>query len=200
MNLLSVTDDLVIVDENQNELIKTLLRYGIESIPMSMRHQRTLGGGFHCVTLDLKEDNFFRDSSVFSNQVKLHIQLCHMSHCLTNKVIKNNYELYEWVYVHEDEDLIFEKIKKSDIIGVSNFVWNENINNSLCNRIKNYNKNVKIIYGGLGTPNDAKKFLKKYPFIDAIVNGEGEYAFEQILIDDLNDDLKKSTRRKEYQT
>ena len=54
MNLLSVTDDLVIVDENQTELIKTLLRYGIESIPMSMRHQRTLGGGFHCVTLDLK--------------------------------------------------------------------------------------------------------------------------------------------------
>tara|TARA_B100001029_G_C15064017_1_gene461743 strand:- start:25127 stop:26140 length:1014 start_codon:yes stop_codon:yes gene_type:complete len=54
MNLLSVTNDLVIVDENQTELIKTLLRYDIESIPMSMRHQRTLGGGFHCVTLDLK--------------------------------------------------------------------------------------------------------------------------------------------------
>ena len=54
MNLLSVTEDLVIVDENQTKLMKTLLRYDIESIPMSMRHQRTLGGGFHCVTLDLK--------------------------------------------------------------------------------------------------------------------------------------------------
>ena len=54
MNLLSVTNDLVIIDENQTELMKTLLRYDIESIPMSMRHQRTLGGGFHCVTLDLK--------------------------------------------------------------------------------------------------------------------------------------------------
>ena len=54
MNLLSVNEDLVIVDENQTELMKTLLRYGIESIPMSMRHARTLGGGFHCVTLDLK--------------------------------------------------------------------------------------------------------------------------------------------------
>ena len=54
MNLLSINEDLVIVDENQTELIKTLLRYGIESIPMPMRHARTLGGGFHCVTLDLK--------------------------------------------------------------------------------------------------------------------------------------------------
>ena len=52
MNLLSVNEKLVIVDENQTQLMKTLLEYGIESIPMPMRHARTLGGGFHCVTLD----------------------------------------------------------------------------------------------------------------------------------------------------
>ena len=39
---------------NQTKLIKTLKDYNIESIPMPMRHSRTLGGGFHCVTLDLK--------------------------------------------------------------------------------------------------------------------------------------------------
>ena len=126
-----------------------------------------------------KRVTFLEIAPVFSNQVKLPYSTGVIwSHCLTNKIIKNNYELYEWIYVHEDEDLIFEKIKKSDIIGVSNFVWNENINNSLCNRIKKYNENVKIVYGGLGTPNDAENFLKKHSFIDVIVNGEGEYAFE----------------------
>ena len=54
LNLLSVNNDLVIVDENQKPLINTLEQYKIESIPLSMRHARTLGGGFHCVTLDLK--------------------------------------------------------------------------------------------------------------------------------------------------
>ena len=54
LNLLSVNNDLVIVDENQKQLINTLEQYKIESIPLSMRHARTLGGGFHCVTLDLK--------------------------------------------------------------------------------------------------------------------------------------------------
>ena len=54
MNLLSINDRLVIIDENQTKLMKKLKEYDIESIPMSMRHQRTLGGGFHCVTLDLK--------------------------------------------------------------------------------------------------------------------------------------------------
>jgi len=54
LNLLSVNEELVILDENQKPLMKELKKYGIECIPMKMRHARTLGGGFHCVTLDLK--------------------------------------------------------------------------------------------------------------------------------------------------
>ena len=54
LNLLSINKDLVIVDENQKPLINILKQYKVESIPLSMRHARTLGGGFHCVTLDLK--------------------------------------------------------------------------------------------------------------------------------------------------
>ena len=54
MNLLSVNPHLVIVDENQKPLMKLLKQYRIDSCPMPMRHSRTLGGGFHCVTLDLK--------------------------------------------------------------------------------------------------------------------------------------------------
>ena len=56
LNLLSVNNNLVIVDEKQKPLINTLEQYKIESIPLSMRHARTLGGGFHCVTLDLKRE------------------------------------------------------------------------------------------------------------------------------------------------
>ena len=54
MNLLSVNPHLVIVDENQKPLMELLKQYRIDSCPMPMRHSRTLGGGFHCVTLDLK--------------------------------------------------------------------------------------------------------------------------------------------------
>ena len=54
LNLLSINPNLVIVDENQKSLIKILEQHKVESIPLSMRHARTLGGGFHCVTLDLR--------------------------------------------------------------------------------------------------------------------------------------------------
>jgi len=54
MNMLVVDPHTVICDRNQTELIKTLKSYQFEVIPLELRHSRTLGGGFHCVTLDLQ--------------------------------------------------------------------------------------------------------------------------------------------------
>ena len=54
LNMLVVDPDTVIVDRNQPELIRTLKAYKFTVIPMELRHSRTLGGGFHCVTLDLE--------------------------------------------------------------------------------------------------------------------------------------------------
>ena len=53
MNMLVVDPETVIVDRHQTELIKTLESYRFRVIPHELRHSRTLGGGFHCVTLDL---------------------------------------------------------------------------------------------------------------------------------------------------
>ena len=53
MNMLVVDPATVIVDCHQAELIKTLESYRFTVIPLELRHSRTLGGGFHCVTLDL---------------------------------------------------------------------------------------------------------------------------------------------------
>jgi scyllo-inosamine-4-phosphate amidinotransferase 1 len=54
MNMLVVNPNTVIVDKKQTELIKTLKSYRFEVIPLELRHSRTLGGGFHCVTLDTR--------------------------------------------------------------------------------------------------------------------------------------------------
>jgi N-dimethylarginine dimethylaminohydrolase len=53
MNMLSVDPSTVIVDKHQHTLIDNLETAGFTVIPLQMRHSRTLGGGFHCVTLDL---------------------------------------------------------------------------------------------------------------------------------------------------
>lgn len=54
MNLLMVNPELAIVDSQQAELIALLKKNGIEAVPVQSRHGRLLGGGFHCVTLDVR--------------------------------------------------------------------------------------------------------------------------------------------------
>jgi len=53
MNLLMVNPECAIVDTEQRPLIDLLERHGITVVPHRLRHSRVLGGGFHCVTLDL---------------------------------------------------------------------------------------------------------------------------------------------------
>lgn len=54
MNLLMVNPNLAIVDKHQVPLIRLLEKRNVDVIPLELRHSRTLGGGFHCVTLDVR--------------------------------------------------------------------------------------------------------------------------------------------------
>ena len=54
LNMLVVDPNTVIVDAAQHNLIELLARKNFTVIPRTLRHSRTLGGGFHCVTLDLR--------------------------------------------------------------------------------------------------------------------------------------------------
>lgn len=53
MNMLAVNPNTVIMDAAQPELMEILDKHRITVIPHTLSHSRTLGGGFHCVTLDL---------------------------------------------------------------------------------------------------------------------------------------------------
>jgi scyllo-inosamine-4-phosphate amidinotransferase 1 len=54
MNMLVLDPKTVIVDAAQHQLIGLLKTLKFDVIPLTLSHSRTLGGGFHCVTLDTK--------------------------------------------------------------------------------------------------------------------------------------------------
>ena len=54
VNLLSVSTKLVVLEEHQEPTRIELEKHGIECAMLPMRHSRTLGGTFHCVTCDLE--------------------------------------------------------------------------------------------------------------------------------------------------
>lgn len=57
MNMLVIDPKTVIVDAAQHDLIETLVKKNFTVVPRTLRHSRTLGGGFHCVTLDLMRES-----------------------------------------------------------------------------------------------------------------------------------------------
>jgi N-dimethylarginine dimethylaminohydrolase len=63
INLLSVGPELVVLDRDQLPLIKLLEEFGIDVVPLKLRHARMFGGGFHCTTLDTRRaggmENYF---------------------------------------------------------------------------------------------------------------------------------------------
>jgi len=54
MNVFSINPNLVVVDQNQPSLIRLLEREGLDVCPLRLRHSKMLGGGPHCVTLDVR--------------------------------------------------------------------------------------------------------------------------------------------------
>lgn len=57
LNVLSIDPRTVIVDSIQTSLIHTLESHGFTVVPTPMRQSRTLGGGLHCVTLDIRRQH-----------------------------------------------------------------------------------------------------------------------------------------------
>ncbi|MCL2591921.1 MAG: hypothetical protein FWD82_01025 [Defluviitaleaceae bacterium] len=57
MNVLSLDTKKVVVQDKQLYLIDSLKKNGFEPIPCKWRHGRILGGGFHCMTLDIRRQS-----------------------------------------------------------------------------------------------------------------------------------------------
>jgi N-dimethylarginine dimethylaminohydrolase len=54
MNILALSEEVVVVPEDQPRLCRLLEGAGITPVPVRFRHARTLGGGVHCCSLDTR--------------------------------------------------------------------------------------------------------------------------------------------------
>jgi N-dimethylarginine dimethylaminohydrolase len=61
MNFVMVNPELAVVNELQLPLIRALEDHGVEVLPLPMRQARTLSGGFHCVSLDIRRSGSLED-------------------------------------------------------------------------------------------------------------------------------------------
>jgi glycine amidinotransferase len=61
VNVLSLDEERVVVQSEQTDLMRLLERHGFTPVPCRWRHGRLVGGGFHCLTLDVRRDSVLED-------------------------------------------------------------------------------------------------------------------------------------------
>jgi radical SAM superfamily enzyme YgiQ (UPF0313 family) len=103
------------------------------------------------------------------------------SYCLTSPYVKENYALGEFIWQREPIDVAVQKLKNSDVIGFSHYIWNKNYCYTLARELKKSNPDCKIIFGGPETPITQSQLFQKHPYIDIVVKNEGEKCFRDIL-------------------
>lgn len=63
MNLIMINPNLAVVGDAQLPLMRALEDHGVDVMALPMRHARTLSGGFHCVSVDIRRTGVLEDYS-----------------------------------------------------------------------------------------------------------------------------------------
>ncbi len=106
-----------------------------------------------------------------------------------NKKFGENVEITLFKYIDELEQAINDY--PPDILGMSNYVWCQNISLELFKIFKEKNPNGLTIWGGPNFPLDIEsqeKFLKKYDIVDIYIPVEGEIGFSNAIEQCVNSD------------
>lgn len=99
-----------------------------------------------------------------------------------NKVHDSKVEITLFKYLEELEQAIIDS--PPDILGLSNYAWNQNIGLEMFDLAKEKNPNVLTVWGGPNFPIDfpsQQKFLMEYSVVDVYVPLEGEIGFANIV-------------------
>lgn len=79
------------------------------------------------------------------------------------------------------DDLTFRLIDKYDIIGLTLTYSQLFASVALSKKLKEFNKNIKIVFGGCGYLGCEESIIKEYPYIDYFIKGEGEKKFIALI-------------------
>ena len=98
-------------------------------------------------------------------------------------VVNQNFELHDLIFRREDPDTLVERVKDSDIAFFSCYMWNWEYNKEIAHRLKAYNPEITIVFGGPQVTNrpEEEKFFDNHPYVDVISLNEGEETFVEIL-------------------
>lgn len=100
----------------------------------------------------------------------------------TKKVFGDSVDIYLVKYPEELDSLLLEQ--RPDIVAFANYVWNNDLNEHYCRRIKSIDGNILTVKGGPNFPvHEVEQiaYLDRYRATDAYIEHEGEIAFVNLV-------------------
>jgi putative methyltransferase len=127
---------------------------------------------------------------VFNNMISYHLPYsvgALWSYAIQDERIANNYKP-TFIFKRQAITSLMKEINNPDIAMFSCYLWNWEYNKHVAKLIKEKYPNCLIIFGGPQVTNKPleKNFFKEHPYVDTIVNGEGEIAIQEILLNYLD--------------
>lgn len=116
---------------------------------------------------------------------------CLWAFALTRPKIVDNYELGEFFFQREPVDKVLERMEDPHIAVFSCYLWNWQYTKTIAKAVREKFPKCIIIFGGPQVTKypEEKKFFENHPYVDYIVNGEGEVIFAEFL-ENLVDGIK----------
>jgi len=92
------------------------------------------------------------------------------------------YDFLPLLFLREDPEAIVNRHPRVDILGLSNYIWNEQWNLAMAQAAKEAWPECLVVFGGPQVPErGASKYIEAHRDLTLLVHGEGEIAFAEIL-------------------
>lgn len=95
--------------------------------------------------------------------------------------IKSEYEISEFIYQREPIEKVIKRIHNPSVVAFSCYTWTFEYNKLLAKRIKELYPDCFIIFGGHNVSKESN-LLDTLDYVDALIFGEGEHPFKEILL------------------
>ena len=96
--------------------------------------------------------------------------------------VTDSWMLDELIFQREPINEVAERLAQSHLVGFSTYIWNRQYNYQVARKVKQLNPSCVIVFGGPEPEITNPDIFKKHPFMDLVVQSEGEKTFHQILL------------------
>ena len=110
---------------------------------------------------------------------------CLISYAKKNDLINASYNFFTPIYIPEDYETYLQTLAQTDILCLTNYVWNQKYNDGFAKLYKTIRPDGFVIYGGASVP-EHKDYSQQYaaarPYVDLFFVGPGEMTLTSFLL------------------